>query len=134
MESPKRILVVDDNQILRVLIAQALEDAGFVAISAESGEAALEVAAVCPPDLCLVDYTMPGMTGADLIRALRASPDERLRRVPTIGLSAVEGSEREMIAAGANASYRKPLEEAPLLAHVRRLLGLASPPAAPCPA
>jgi CheY-like chemotaxis protein len=123
MVAPKRILVVDDNLILRTLVAHALEDAGYVAVTAESGEAALELARIDPPDLFLVDYLMPGMTGADLIRELRRSPDARLRRVPAIGLSAIEGSEQEMIAAGANGALRKPCEEAPLLEQVRSALG-----------
>ena len=73
MPSPKRILVVDDNLTLRVLLSQALEAAGYVAFCAESAEAALELASFDPPDLWVVDHHMPGMNGADLIRALRRS-------------------------------------------------------------
>lgn len=120
---PARVLVVDDNETLRTLVAQALESEGYVAIAAESGEAALEVACFEPPDLCLVDQVMPGMTGAQLIRALRASADERLRSVPAIGLSAYDGARHELVAAGALLALRKPVSYGALLDAVRSALG-----------
>ena len=58
----RKILIVDDNGVLRALLAQALEAAGYVAIAADSGESALEVARFEPPDLCVVDQVMPGMS------------------------------------------------------------------------
>ncbi len=118
-----RILVVDDNDILRTLIAQALESEGYVAIGAGSGEEAMEVARFSPPDLCLVDQVMPGMTGADLIRALRASVDERLRGIPAIGLSAYAGAREELVAAGAVSAIGKPVAYGDLLARVKSTLG-----------
>jgi CheY-like chemotaxis protein len=118
----QRILVVDDNQILRTLLAQLLESAGYVAIAAESAEAALEVLRFHPPDLCLIDQVMPGMSGAELIRALRASPDERLRAIPAIALTGLADAEKEMLAAGAVSAIRKPFAEKPLLDGVREAL------------
>jgi CheY-like chemotaxis protein len=131
---PARILVVDDNETLRTLVAQALESEGYVAIAAESGEAALEVARFAPPDLCLVDHVMPGMTGAELIRALRASLDERLRSVPAIGLSAYDGARHELMAAGAVASIGKPVAYGALLEQVRSALGASWLMEGPAPA
>ena len=118
----QRILIVDDNGVLRALLAQALESAGYVAIAVDSGEAALEVAGFDPPDLCVVDQVMPGMSGADLVRALRASPDEHLRRMPVIGLSGMSGAERLLIEAGADAALPKPFREGPLLEMIQRTL------------
>lgn len=115
--------MVDDNETLRTLVAQALESAGYVAIAAESGEAALEVARFAPPDLCLVDHVMPGMTGAELIRAFRSSGDERLHDIPAIGLSAYDGARRELLAAGAIAAIGKPVAYGLLLEQIRRALG-----------
>ena len=118
----QRILIVDDNGVLRALLAQALESAGYVAIPVDSGEAALEVARFDPPDLCVVDQVMPGMSGAELVRALRASADEHLRRIPVIGLSGMSGAERLLIEAGADAALPKPFREGPLLEMVQRTL------------
>lgn len=119
---PKRILIVDDNDLLRNLLAQALEYAGYVPIGAESGEAALELLQHDPPDLCVVDQMMPGMTGAELIRTLRASRDTRLRELPAIGLSGWEHGQSELLDAGAHEALRKPCGVEPLLEHVRRAL------------
>ncbi len=115
---PKRILVVDDNLTLRVLLAQALEEAGYVAIGAESAEAALEVARFDPPDLWLVDHHMPGMNGAALIRLLRRSPDERLRAAPAIGLTGYQEAAQDLLDAGAACALSKPCGEGPLLRQV----------------
>jgi CheY-like chemotaxis protein len=120
--SPARILVDDDNDTLRTLVAQVLEAEGYVAMAAESGEAALEVARFAPPDLFLVDHVMPGMTGAELIRALRGSVDERLRGIPAIGLSAYDGARHELMAAGAVAAIEKPVAYEVLLQQVRSTL------------
>jgi two-component system, OmpR family, phosphate regulon response regulator PhoB len=119
---PARVLIVDDNAVLRILLAQLVECAGFEAIPVDSGEAALEVARADPPDVCLVDQLMPGMSGAELIRALRSSPDERVRHIPAIGVSALSGADRELMEAGAVAALHKPLTEGPLLDGLRRAL------------
>jgi CheY-like chemotaxis protein len=113
---------VDDNATLRVLIAQVLEANGYLAIEADSGEAALEVASFNPPDVCVVDHLMPGMTGADLIRALRGSADARLRAIPAIGLSGYSGSDRELLEAGACDSLQKPCGEERLIDCIERAL------------
>lgn len=123
--APQRILVVDDNETLRTLLAQALESNGYVALAADSGESALDVARFDPPDLCVVDQVMPGMSGSDLIRTLRASPDERLRRMPIIGLSGVAGADVALLDAGADVAIRKPFAEGPLIELVRSSLARA---------
>jgi two-component system phosphate regulon response regulator PhoB len=119
----KRILIIDDNDLLRNLLSQAFEYAGYAPIGAESAEAALEVLRSDPPDLCVVDQMMPGMSGAELIRQMRASADARVRDLPTIGLSGWEKGERDLLAAGARDAMRKPCGIEPLLASVRALLG-----------
>lgn len=123
MAKAARILVVDDNETLRTLVAQALESEGYVAIGAGSGEEAVEVAHFSPPDLCVIDQVMPGMTGAELIRALRASADPRVRAIPAIGLSAYAGARQELVAAGAVTAIGKPVAYADLLECVRVTMG-----------
>ena len=111
MARQPRILVVDDNLTLRVLLAQTLEEAGYVAIAADSAEAALEVARFDPPDLWLVDHHMPGMNGAQLIRELRRSADARLRTAPAIGLTGYPEAAQDLLAAGALCALAKPCGE-----------------------
>jgi CheY-like chemotaxis protein len=123
MDRPARILVIDDNLTLRVLLAQALEAAGYVAIGADSAEAAQEVLRFDPPDLCLVDHHMPGMGGSELIRWLRRSSDGRLRSLPAIGLTGFEGAVQDLLDAGACEALQKPCSEGLLLDRVASVLG-----------
>jgi two-component system phosphate regulon response regulator PhoB len=120
---PLRILVVDDNHLIRRLLELILEGAGYVAIAVESGEAALESAGAEPPDLCIVDEAMPGMRGAEVVRALRRSADPRLSGVPVIGISGRHGGGRELLEAGADVFIPKPVDEARLLPVIARVLG-----------
>jgi CheY-like chemotaxis protein len=128
---PFRILVVDDNHLIRRLLDLILEGAGYVAIEAESGEAALAIAHEVLPDVCVVDEAMPGMLGSELVRALRRSGEPLLAEVPVIGISGRAGAARELLAAGANAFVRKPIEEHAILAAVARVLGERQPHATP---
>jgi two-component system, OmpR family, phosphate regulon response regulator PhoB len=122
MYTAYRILVVDDNHLIRRLLDLILEGAGYVPIEAESGEEALALAPEAAPDLCIVDEVMPGMQGSDLIRALRRSRDARLAHVPVIGISGRSGAARELLAAGATTFVAKPIDEASILAAVGRAL------------
>jgi CheY-like chemotaxis protein len=106
------------------MVSQALEEHGYVTVAADSAEEALEAASFQPPDLCVIDYFMPGMSGAELIRELRCSIDERLRRVRVIGLTGYEGGDRELLLAGADLVLRKPWNETALLAGVAQLMEL----------
>ncbi len=121
MATPLRALVVDDNDLVRRLVEFILEGAGFVAIGAESVEAALEAVRTAPPDLCIVDEVMPRLHGAELIRRLRSAGDERLASVPVIGISGRAGAGDELLAAGADAFVPKPVEERALLSAVARV-------------
>lgn len=110
----RRVLVVEDNATLRALLSLAVESNGCTPIVAESCEVALELAAIDPPDAWIVDQTLPGMTGAELVRRLRASTDARLREAPILGISGHEESAVELKCAGAEQTARKPLDEGKL--------------------
>lgn len=114
--APRRILVVEDNATLRALMSLALESNGCTPVVAESCEDALELAAVDPPDAWIVDQTLPGMTGAELVRRLRASSDARLRDAPILGISGRDESTFELRRAGAQHTVRKPVDERKLQA------------------
>lgn len=127
---PFRVLVVDDNHLIRRLLDLILEGAGYVPLEAESGDAALEVVYEVLPDLCIVDEVMPGMLGSELIRTLRRSRDPRIALLPVVGISGRAGAARELLAAGADAFVPKPVEEGAILAAVARALAESrrSPP------
>jgi CheY-like chemotaxis protein len=120
-----RVLVVDDNHLIRTLLHLILEGAGYVPVVVESGALALEIVNEAAPDLCIVDEVMPGMLGSELIRALRRSRDPRVARVPVIGISGRVGAGRELLTAGATAFVPKPVEERAVLSAVVAVLGAA---------
>lgn len=129
--TPIRILVVDDNHLIRRLIGLILEGAGYTPIDADSGEAALALAHADPPDVLVVDEVMPGMLGSELVRALRRSRERRLRALPVVGISGHDGAARTLLQAGADAFVAKPVEEHPLLDAIARALGRPGRPDEP---
>jgi two-component system phosphate regulon response regulator PhoB len=90
----KRILVVEDEASIREMVAFALRKADMEAIHAADARAALVAVADTPPDLILLDWMLPGMTGLELARRLRA--EERTADVPIIMLTA-RGEEMDRV-------------------------------------
>jgi DNA-binding NtrC family response regulator len=75
-DRPARILVVDDEKLIRWSVAERLQRGGYEVLSAESGEQALEVVATTPPDLILLDVRLPGIDGVQTLqRALSLHPE-----------------------------------------------------------
>jgi two-component system, OmpR family, KDP operon response regulator KdpE len=122
--SGERILVVDDEpQILRAL-QTTLRGAGYEVGAVASGEEALTQAAVQPPDAVILDLVLPGKSGIDVCRELRA-----WSQVPVLILSAV-GEEREKVEAldaGADDYVTKPFGIEELLARLRAALRRTAP-------
>lgn len=123
MNEALRVLVVDDSEAVRSLLAQALRQHGFVVYEADTGPAALRVAIDVLPAVAIVDQWMPGMTGTELIRLLRAAPQAEIRAMAIIGLSGRPGSEEDLLGAGAETFLPKPFGEAELLAALELALG-----------
>jgi CheY-like chemotaxis protein len=70
---PVRVLVADDDDECRKALVDCISgEPGFSTMEAESGTEALEVARASKPDVLLLDQRMPGLSGADVVRALRA--------------------------------------------------------------
>ena len=130
MQTPVRILVVDDAEQVRKILVQTLRALGFEPLQADSGPAALHLVLATPPDVAIVDQWMPDLTGAELVRLMRASSDPRVRAIPVIGLSGRPGSERELLAAGALTFLAKPFRIAQLMAALRLALEPSLPASA----
>jgi DNA-binding response OmpR family regulator len=129
MQTPVRILVVDDAEPVRKILIQTLRAMGFEPSQADSGPAALRLVLAAPPDVAIVDQWMPDMTGAELVRLMRSSADARIRSIAVIGLSGRPGSERELLAAGALTFLPKPFRIAQLTAALRLALEPVAPAA-----
>ena len=75
-----KVLVADDSRVMRQIMVRTLRQAGYEdveVVEAADGAEALNVVAAEQPDLVLSDLNMPGMTGMDLLRLLRAAGDDR---------------------------------------------------------
>ena len=118
-----RILIVEDDERIRLSLQLVLEDEGHTVEQAESAEAGLEAVARRPADVVLVDLMLPGMDGFELCRRLRARSD-----VPILILTARSDS-HDVVAgleAGADDYVVKPAVPKELSARVRALLRRAT--------
>lgn len=77
----RTILVVEDDDATRELIRQVLEDMGLGVLLAACGEEGISRARRERPDLILVDLVLPGVDGADVVRAIKADPSTRAAKV-----------------------------------------------------
>ena len=118
-----RILIVDDNKLVRTLLAQVLREAGYEVEEAEDGHKAFALAKAHHPDLVVTDFYMPELDGAELVRLMRSDP--KLKGVPVVGLAGTTDSERKLLEAGVNTYLPKPLREANLLAAIKTALEVA---------
>lgn len=119
-----KILIVDDESAARAALEMLLRREGFDVRDASSGEAALAECATFRPDLILLDIMMPGISGFEVCRQIKAKPEMRLTPVVLItGLSATE-DRIEGINVGADDFLSKPIDFSELLARTRSLLRL----------
>jgi CheY-like chemotaxis protein len=118
-----RVLVVDDDDDSRDLVVSILEKCEAVAFPASSAEQALSIIVKEQPDVLVSDIGMPGMDGYDLLRAVRALPDERAQRVPAVAVTAYARSEDQQraLAEGFQLHVAKPIEPAAFASAVARL-------------
>ncbi len=120
----ERILIADDEFAARTALATLLRREGFEVSEAGDGASALAQCASFPPDLILLDILMPGMSGIEVCRRVKATPETRLTPVVLItGLSARE-DRIEGINAGADDFLSKPIDINELMARTRSLLRL----------
>lgn len=116
------ILVVDDDAPIITLMRSLLREFGYEARTATSGPAAIEAARAEAPDLVLLDKNMPGMSGEDVIKALRG--EAGLKEVPILLLTGDPVSRQEIAELGANGTVQKPFDLQDLLAQIRQHVGV----------
>lgn len=116
------VLVVDDEPCVRELLVRLLEREGYAVQQAPSGEAAMEALERQPPDLILLDVTLPGMSGVDVCREVRQRNSCELLPIALITGRADSVSRILGLEAGANDFVSKPFEPQVLVARIRSLL------------
>ena len=125
--SAPRILVVEDESDLALLLAYNLEAEGYVVESVERGDEAELRLAESAPDLVILDWMLPGVSGLEICRRLRAR--ENTRTLPVIMVTA-RGEEAERVrglSVGADDYVVKPFSVPELMARVRALLRRSRP-------
>ena len=123
-DPPAHILIVDDDRQNRRLLEVMLTARHYRIQTAESGQEALSLIAIQPPDLILLDVMMPGMDGNEVASRLKLNPVTK--NIPIIMVTALNNHEARMIAlrAGAADFLTKPVDHAELSVRVRNLLRL----------
>ena len=124
MGTPRTVLVVDDEPMLRNLLSRLLRMEGYEVVEAADGQAALDVVSAEEPDLVLLDVMMPGRDGLDVLGDLRRTSD-----VPVILVSAL-GEEADRVLGlkmGADDYVVKPFSAAELSARIESVLRRAQP-------
>jgi two-component system, OmpR family, response regulator len=102
-----QVLIVDDTDIVRRALEIAVRRMGHAAVSTSDALEALELAERQPPDLALLDYRMPKMSGAALFQRLRRTLGDRCPKVVFVSATAPEDVAREVEPIGHAAGYVK---------------------------
>jgi len=124
---PARIMIVEDEEPLTMLLRYNLEAEGYEVLTAARGDDADTQLKETTPDLVVLDWMLPGLSGIELCRRLRTRPETR--HLPIIMLTA-RGEESEKVrglATGADDYIVKPFSILELLARVRAILRRSSP-------
>jgi putative two-component system response regulator len=118
------VLVVDDDESIRALLYRLMERDGYTVLTADDGQAGIEVATELLPDVILIDGLMPRMDGFQAVAALKRS--ERTANIPIIMITSLVDQESRLRAlqAGANEFISKPIDRNEVGLRVRNMLML----------
>ena len=117
------VLVVDDEPNIRLSLEFLMRKAGFRVRSAADGAEALAAIGEAPPDLVLLDVTMPEMSGYEVCEAVRANPEWSGVRILMLTARGRDIEREKGLAMGADDYVTKPFATQDVLARVRALLG-----------
>ncbi len=120
------ILLADDDEDIREIVAFKLAAAGFAVTTVDDGARALAAARAGPADLVVLDVTMPGLSGIEVCRTLRAEPATADLPIILLTARAQEGDVEVGLEAGADDYVVKPFSPRELVARVEALLARAN--------
>jgi serine phosphatase RsbU (regulator of sigma subunit) len=122
MDTPPRIVIIDDNANDLQVTRRFLERRGFAVTTAQSGEEGLKLAAQITPDAIVVDYRMPVMDGFEVTRRIKSDP--QLQTIPVLMLTGSDSSEHVVqgLGVGADDFVTKGLDTEVLMARLSALL------------
>ena len=122
-QRPRRILIVEDNELNLKLLADLLEYQGYGITVTTLGEEAINLVLNEKPDLILLDIKLPDIEGTDVASRLKADP--RSREIPIIAVTAyaMQGDRGDILASGCDAYVSKPIRLMEFLELLARYLG-----------
>ena len=123
---PTSILIADDYDDNRELLRLMLESDGYVIREARDGRECVSVARADPPDVALIDLSMPVLDGWDTLRELRADVRTRAVRCVAVTAFATDQDRQRVLDAGFDAYLAKPFRSRDLLDLVQRLVNTLS--------
>ncbi|MBI2918439.1 MAG: response regulator [Chloroflexi bacterium] len=122
---PKTILIADDEEMIRGLVAATLANEGrYRLLQAKNGGQALEIARQEKPELVLLDVKMPVMDGFEVCSHLKADPQTREIRIYILSALTQESDREKGLAVGADGYFTKPFSPLALLEKVTEILGV----------
>jgi two-component system cell cycle response regulator DivK len=120
---PKRILIVEDNELNMKLLNDVLEAYGYDIVKTDSGAAVIGLARQYKPDLILMDIQLPDISGLDAVRQLKQDPITQAIPVLAVTAFAMAGDERKALDSGCDGYIAKPIMLREFLATVEKFIG-----------
>ncbi|MEW5725102.1 MAG: ATP-binding protein [Thermodesulfobacteriota bacterium] len=120
----RKVLVVDDNRINRLVLVNILSALGFEVLAAEDGRQALAKVSEARPDCVFMDMVMPVMTGFEAVQKIRARPEFQDLAIIAVSASVLPEDRQKSMIAGCDAFLSKPINLDELLERMGRLLEL----------
>src|SRR5215470_11223087 len=119
---PKRVLIVEDNELNMKLFNDLLEAHGYYTLQTKDGVEALRMARTHRPDLILMDIQLPEVSGLEVTKWLKE--DDDLRSIPIVAVTAfaMKGDEERIREGGCEAYLAKPISVASFMSTVERFL------------
>ncbi|HZG72339.1 MAG TPA: response regulator [Chondromyces sp.] len=119
----KKLLLAEDEEVLRMLVVDTLEDEGYEIDEASDGEEAYELIQQNEYDLVILDYMMPQMTGLEVIEKIRQHPDKKDVKILMLSAKSQRMDQDRVLLAGADHFISKPFSPLHLLEKVGEIVG-----------
>ena len=123
------ILIIEDNEVNRVLVRDVLRFKGYQTLEAQTAEEGIRVAREKQPALILMDFHLPKMNGIEAFQALRAAPETNSIPVIAVTASAMPEDRKKILAAGFDGMQTKPIHVVEFLGTIEATLRASSSPA-----
>ena len=117
-----KVLLVEDNEMNRDMLSRRLERRGYQVVLAVDGQQGVDIARSEPPDLILMDMSLPVLDGWEATRQLKAAPETRMIPIIALTAHAMSSDRDKALAAGSDDYDTKPIELPRLLEKIEALL------------